>query len=294
VDELAKFLRKNNRALKLASLQALGSLLGVPQYSSKLGDGQYAVVIAESRQLISDSDLQLLPLSLGVIIKVLQVHPQSLPAVKETIVPPALDLVVSPLLQGASLTALLDLLATIVQTDVGLFGPLVTKLQGIPKPNESISAAKHTFTSLSQAIAALCAAVPTAQSSATINSFVESIKSGDDQSPEPAKYLALLTLGEIGRRMYGQSDIVTFLRRREKNKQRSEWPRTTARDRPRALQLGFGRDEVGGRVRHRQHERRQPRKVPPAHHQRDQTAAQAPVSLAECAERGTAVIGRRS
>lgn len=95
---LALFLRKNQRALKLSTLQLIECL--IQNYNQDLNVNLLQPIINEVPPLIDESDLHIAQWSLTILRSVAVYHPQALQDIKNTILPQVLTLVKSPLLQG--------------------------------------------------------------------------------------------------------------------------------------------------------------------------------------------------
>ena len=109
---LSSFLRKNQRALKLASLQLLDTL--ARNYSPSLSVDSLSPVLTELPPLVSESDLHIAQLTLTLITSISSTHKRVIPIIHKTVLPEVLKLAESPLLQGAALSAMLDFFKTIV------------------------------------------------------------------------------------------------------------------------------------------------------------------------------------
>lgn len=95
--ELTSFLRKANRLLRQAALQALDAL--VAKYGSSLDPASTSGTVAEASSLINDSDLSIAALSLKLAVTLLERQPGAAQEVVDKVLPAALQLVRSPLLQ---------------------------------------------------------------------------------------------------------------------------------------------------------------------------------------------------
>lgn len=95
---LALFLRKNQRALKLTTLQLIDCLL--KNYHDNLSVQLLQPIIAEVPPLLDESDLHIAQWSLIILRSVAVYHPRALQDINNTIMPQVLTLVKSPLLQG--------------------------------------------------------------------------------------------------------------------------------------------------------------------------------------------------
>jgi len=196
VKDLASFLRKANRQLKQSSLSTLGVI--VKNYGNdKKAVELFDTVLQELAPLISDADLHLSNLALMLSANMIQASASSTaPAVGAQIVPKALDLLRSTLLQGQALESLLSLFGALVQSNnknLG-FDFLLQKLMAVA---ESKDVNKSVLLNSAKAVAALVNASPADVRNKTVGNFISNI---DAQSPDASKHLALYCLGEIGRK----------------------------------------------------------------------------------------------
>ncbi|CAA6667789.1 unnamed protein product [Spirodela intermedia] len=201
VAELTTFLRKANRSLRQATLETLNSL--VVAYGAEIGPSAYEVIVAELSALISDSDLHMAALALELCCTLMtdrKSHKNIGSIVRTKVLPQALALVRSSLLQGQALQSLQRFFASLVHSANTSFDSLLDALLSSAKPSpQSGGLAKQALFSVAQCVAVLCLAAGDQKCSST----VEMLKSilGDDSSSNSAKqHLALLCLGEIGRR----------------------------------------------------------------------------------------------
>lgn len=95
---LSLFLRKNQRALKLSTLQLIDCLL--KNYHSKLNVALVQLVTVEIPPLLDESDLHIAQWTLVILKSIALYHPRALADINNTIMPQVLLLVKSPLLQG--------------------------------------------------------------------------------------------------------------------------------------------------------------------------------------------------
>ena len=80
---LSSFLRKNQRALKLSSLQLLDTL--VKNYSPSLNVETLAPVLTELPPLVSESDLHIAQLTLILLTSICVNHRQAIPTIHKTV-----------------------------------------------------------------------------------------------------------------------------------------------------------------------------------------------------------------
>lgn len=213
--ELTTFLRKANRALRQASLATLNSLLKA--YSDKISSFSYDAITAEISSLISDSDLALTALALELCCTMMldkQRHANAGTAVSARVLPQALVLVRSPLLQGQALQTLQRFFEVLVQSANTSFDTLLEALLSSTKGSNTLGGTvnKQAFFSTAQCAAVLCLAAGDAKCSSTVSRLIVNLQTalGNLQSSstnvqsssggDAVFLLSLLCLGEIGRR----------------------------------------------------------------------------------------------
>ncbi|XP_022976335.1 cullin-associated NEDD8-dissociated protein 1-like [Cucurbita maxima] len=201
ISELTAFLRKANRALRQATLGTLNSLIAA--YGDKIAPSAYEIIIVELSTLISDSDLHMTALALELCCTLMgdrRSSPSIGLAVRNKVLPQALLLIKSALLQGHALMALQSFFAAMVYSANTSFDALLDSLLSCAKPSpQSGGVAKQALFSIAQCVAVLCLAAGDQKYSSTVRMLTEILK--DDSSTNSAKqHLALLCLGEIGRR----------------------------------------------------------------------------------------------
>ncbi|XP_010252337.1 PREDICTED: cullin-associated NEDD8-dissociated protein 1 isoform X2 [Nelumbo nucifera] len=201
IAELTAFLRKANRALRQATLGTLNSL--IVAYGDRIGSSAYEVIIVELSTLISDSDLHMTALALELCCT-LMADRKSIPnvglTVRSKVLPQALTLIKSSLLQGQALQALQNFFAALVHSANTSFDDLLDSLLSSAKPSpQSGGLAKQALYSVAQCVAVLCLAAGDQKCASTVEMLTRILR--DDSSTNSAKqHLALLCLGEIGRR----------------------------------------------------------------------------------------------
>jgi cullin-associated NEDD8-dissociated protein 1 len=200
VSELTAFLRKANRALRQATLGTLNSL--VVTYGGQIGSSSYETIIAELSTLISDMDLHMTALALELCCTIM-VDRKSIQnvglAVRNKVLPQALILIRSALLQGQALQALQRFFASLVQSANTSFDVLLDSLISAAKPSQSGGLAKQALSSIAKCVAVLCLAAGDQKCAATIE-MLKGILKDDSASNSAKQHMALLCLGEIGRR----------------------------------------------------------------------------------------------
>eukprot|EP00878_Enallax_costatus_P002222 GHUV01002394.1.p1 GENE.GHUV01002394.1~~GHUV01002394.1.p1 ORF type:complete len:958 (+),score=265.35 GHUV01002394.1:286-3159(+) len=198
--ELTSFLRKANRLLRQAALQALDAL--VAKYGSSLDTASTTAVVAEASVLINDTDLSIAALSLKLAVTLLEKQPGVAQEVVDKVLPAGLQLVRSPLLQGAALAELQALFPALAQTGSPSASTevLVSTLLDEGRGRRESASTDGSVRQAQHGVALCCAVlvVPAGQSQidATVKQLLQMLKSADPASQR----LALLCLGEIGRR----------------------------------------------------------------------------------------------
>ncbi|XP_010930555.1 cullin-associated NEDD8-dissociated protein 1 [Elaeis guineensis] len=201
VSELTTFLRKANRALRQASLGTLNSL--VVAYGDQFGSSAYEIIIAELSTLISDTDLHMTALALELCCTMMIDRKCSQNVgltIRYKVLPQALILIRSSLLQGQALQTLQRFFASLVHSANTSFETLLDSLLSSVKPSpQSGGLAKQALYSVAQCVAVLCLAAGDQKCASTVEMLKGILK--DDSGTNTAKqHLALLCLGEIGRR----------------------------------------------------------------------------------------------
>eukprot|EP00079_Xenopus_tropicalis_P035405 XP_017949176.1 PREDICTED: cullin-associated NEDD8-dissociated protein 1-like isoform X3 [Xenopus tropicalis] len=191
---LASFLRKNQRALRLGTLSALGVL--VRNYSDCLKPGMVDPLLGELPALLAESDMHVAQVTVDFLTTLVSAYPAALPKLGPSILPQLFQLVNSPLLQGGALTSILSFLRALVLSHTPHLGypELVKQLTG-PIYSGGPALHKQAYHSVAKCVAALASACPK-ESNASINQFIQDAK--NTRVGDPVKVLAFLALAEIG------------------------------------------------------------------------------------------------
>ncbi|CAH1121972.1 unnamed protein product [Ceutorhynchus assimilis] len=188
---LGLFLRKNQRALKLCTLQLIDCL--IQNYHKKLNVQLIKPIIAEVPPLLDEADLHIAQWTLIILKSIAVYHPKALRDVNTGIMPQILILVKSPLLQGTALQAMLDFFKALVKCNLPglsydhLLRLLITPITQL-STNPSATLHKQAFYSLAKCVAAIF--------SPDIPHFINEIQNITNDSQQ---IFALLVVGEIGR-----------------------------------------------------------------------------------------------
>ncbi|OAD05429.1 TATA binding protein interacting protein [Mucor lusitanicus CBS 277.49] len=207
VEEISLLLRKSNRPLRIASLECLNVL--VDRFGQHIPAKSYSALLHELKPLISDSDLHLLPLALKTVESILSVSPASVNEVKSFILPSLFQLMESPLLQGSALDSLLSMFAAFAKASPadyqalvhGLVDPLLSAKAsaGVSAGGVAAVANKQAASTVAQCVAVLAANASEPNRDTTIREFQNYLTT--PKVNDSILYLALLAIGEIGRRI---------------------------------------------------------------------------------------------
>ncbi|KAK4792080.1 hypothetical protein SAY86_022515 [Trapa natans] len=198
--ELTAFLRKANRALRQVTLGTLNTL--IVAYGDKIGASTYETIIVELSSLISDLDLHMTALALELCCTIMSDKRSSKNinmAVTSKVLPQALTLIKSSLLQGQALLALQKFFAALVYSSNTSFDTLLESLLSSVNSSTSSSIVKQALYSIAQCMAVLCLAAGDEKCSSTVKMLTEILKDNNRRS-STKQHLALICLGEIGRR----------------------------------------------------------------------------------------------
>lgn len=193
---LASFLRKNQRALKLGSLQLLNVL--IIKYQKCIYVDMLDCVVIELPPLLDEADLHIAQWTLVILKSIAELYPKALKDINNAILPQILKLVKSPLLQGSALNSLLDFFRALVKCNLPdlTFHHLIQKfVEPIGKRNTPCTLHKQAFYSLAKCVAAITV---TCQSHALpiVPQFIQEIQKAENDTQQ---IFALLVVGEIGR-----------------------------------------------------------------------------------------------
>ncbi|KAF6312598.1 putative cullin associated and neddylation dissociated 2 (putative) [Rhinolophus ferrumequinum] len=195
---LASFLRKNQRALRLATLAALDALAHSQGLS--LPPSAVQAVLAELPALVSESDMHVAQLAVDFLATVTQVQPASLAKVSGPVLSELLRLLRSPLLPAGVLVATEGFLQALVGTRPPCvdYAKLISLLTS-PVYNQAADGGsalhKQVYHSLARCVAALAAACPQ-EAAGTADRLVCDARS--PHSSTGVKVLAFLSLAEVG------------------------------------------------------------------------------------------------
>uniref|UniRef100_A0A7N8WRG5 Cullin-associated and neddylation-dissociated 2 (putative) n=1 Tax=Mastacembelus armatus TaxID=205130 RepID=A0A7N8WRG5_9TELE len=197
---LGSFLRKNQRALKLSTLACLTAL--VTHHAATIKPAALEPVLSELPSLVDESDMHVSQVSVTLLTCMANACPSSLAKISSSVLPGVFGLVHSPLLQSSALAAVLDFLQALVLSKTSnlsyrqLLKSLTEPFHSAPSSVDSSTIHRQSYHSVARCVAALCSACPK-ETPGTVASFIQEVKNRG--SPESARVLALLCLGEVGR-----------------------------------------------------------------------------------------------
>ncbi|XP_073324828.1 cullin-associated NEDD8-dissociated protein 2 [Pagrus major] len=195
---LGSFLRKNQRALKLGTLACLNAL--VTHHAASIKPAALEPVLSELPALVDESDMHVSQVSVTLLTCMAKACPSSLAKISSSVLPGVFRLVHSPLLQGGVLTAIVDFLQALVLSKTSNLGysQLLKSLTDPFHSSQSDATVIHrqSYHSVARCVAALSSACPK-ETPGTVATLMKEVKSPG--SPESARVLALLCLGEVGR-----------------------------------------------------------------------------------------------
>uniref|UniRef100_A0A7N8YGB2 Cullin-associated and neddylation-dissociated 2 (putative) n=1 Tax=Mastacembelus armatus TaxID=205130 RepID=A0A7N8YGB2_9TELE len=196
---LGSFLRKNQRALKLSTLACLTAL--VTHHAATIKPAALEPVLSELPSLVDESDMHVSQV-VTLLTCMANACPSSLAKISSSVLPGVFGLVHSPLLQSSALAAVLDFLQALVLSKTSnlsyrqLLKSLTEPFHSAPSSVDSSTIHRQSYHSVARCVAALCSACPK-ETPGTVASFIQEVKNRG--SPESARVLALLCLGEVGR-----------------------------------------------------------------------------------------------
>lgn len=199
VPVLGSFLRKNQRALKLSTLLLLDCL--IKNYSSTVYVDLLRHVTTELPPLLDEADLQIAQWTLILLKSIANYHASALQDISTNILPEVMNLVKSPLLQGAALNSMLEFFQSLVRCrlpGVGYNDVLQMLLYPISHmPNNQSNLHKQAYYSLAKCVAAITV-ISKNQALPVVDQFINNIQIARCDSQH---IFSLLVVGEIGREM---------------------------------------------------------------------------------------------
>lgn len=194
------FLRKSNRPLRLGALNLLAA---APGFSPDNDPALLENVAA----LLSEDDLRLAALSLRMCSRLTRARgPPICPLLEAKVFEKILDLVMSPLLQGRAVDAVIDMFRASAEvnaaplTAIHMLSALRRSVEKAPlessAPRVAGAGGLSPVQCVAKCVAVVCEVSPPAQWSTEATSFVREVSDGQP----PMRAYALACLGELGRR----------------------------------------------------------------------------------------------
>jgi cullin-associated NEDD8-dissociated protein 1 len=203
-EEIVVFIRQASTPLKHDTVKCLESLLR--NHADCFTTRQIAMILTEIAAFINENDLQLSHFVLDLCSSILKYTPPNLQILQQVsgdILQRAIRFSCSPLLQGASLTSLINFFQQFIQaqakTSGNSFSSLLTSLLNCVKPDLN----KQAFSALAKCIAAITIKATDQQLRETVNRFTADIK---PNAKPHNNQIGLLFLGEMGK----QRDLAEF------------------------------------------------------------------------------------
>ena len=201
LSQLALLLRQQSRGLKQTSLECLDTMVGClgADGDVEMDDGLFDSVLKDLGDIISDTDLHICHLSLSASNSILKARPSTGTLVESHVLPAALALSKSALLQDPALSSLLALLDQMITSKAITFDKLQDMLVEQMDTNGSKSG-KQVISNLAECIATIAAATTSTQQTKFIKSTIGAIDKSGDSNPHTTQ-LNLLVSGNFGRKV---------------------------------------------------------------------------------------------
>lgn len=190
---LSSFLRKNSRQLRITTLTLINTVL--KRSPEMLDKESVDLLLNNAHTLITENDLHVSQLSLNMITSIVKSGKADHEIIQRSVVPGALDLIQSPLLQGSALQAILTFFSSVVALSVpGLDHQSILKKLVEPIYNGQ-TVHKQTYGSTAKVVSAISRddSIATTTLTQLINDFISK------QDNHHAMIIILLSLGEIGK-----------------------------------------------------------------------------------------------
>ena len=198
--ELAVLLRQQNRGLKQCALECLDTMvlcLGSDGDAS-MDEGMFDSVLKDLGDIVTDADLHLCHLSLSASNSILKARSSTGALVKSHILPAALALSKSSLLQDPALSSLLSLLEEMIVSKAVTFEKLRDAL--VDQVDVKSKSSKVVISNLAECIATIAAVATTSKQKTYLKSTISAIEKAGDENAQ-ATQLNLLVSGDFGRKV---------------------------------------------------------------------------------------------
>jgi len=198
LNQLSQLLRHQSQGLKHTSLECLDTMV-LCLGSEEMDDDLFDTVLTDLGDIIADTDLHISHLSLSASNSILKARPSTGALVKSHILPAALTLSKSPLLQDPALSSLLSLLEEMITSKAITFEKLRDMLVEQVDTNGSKSS-KQVISNLAECIATIAAVATAAKQKTFIKGTISAIKKSGDGNTQSTQ-LNLLVSGDFGRKI---------------------------------------------------------------------------------------------
>lgn len=188
---LSEFLRKNQRTLRISTLNLL-SLLVSSYQKGGLENAGLLKVVKEVPNLINEQDLQVAQLSLKLISDVIKAYPDQISDSLSLLLGSVIKLTQSSLLQGKTLSAVLCLLISLVKSPLPnkpTFEVLLDQISGAVYGKESLH--RQAYISIAKSVATVTLAF---NDKAKAKSLVNQLKTAlnNPQASDSVQLFAIL------------------------------------------------------------------------------------------------------
>jgi len=171
-------------------LQALNAI--VIKQASRIDEGMISKIVVETANLISDADLSLTHLTLTLAKSILNTFPFALSHILRSIYPCLIEISVSPLLQGAAQSSLIELFqCLVVKGGDDIFNATFRDTYSMKIKQDT----KQGISNLAKCIAGICSVV---ENRSLQEATIDLLKGDLREEGEMKRQLALLCIGELG------------------------------------------------------------------------------------------------
>ena len=202
LSQLALLLRQQNRGLMQTALQCLDTLVLCLASESDvdMDDGLFDSVLKDLGDIIADTDLHVCHLSLSASNSILKARPSTGALINSHILPAALTLSKSPLLQDPALSSLLVLLEELITGKAITFEKLRDMLVEQMDTSNGGKVSKQVISNLAVCIATIAAVATPAKQKSFIKSTITAINKSEDENAQSTQ-LNLMVTGDFGRKV---------------------------------------------------------------------------------------------
>jgi cullin-associated NEDD8-dissociated protein 1 len=194
---LIGFLRKNQRSLRLCSVECLLAL--IRRHGQAARKEHVNLLIEGVPQVLNENDLQITQTALNLLTLVVTNNRDISMNLFTVTQPIIINLLKSPVLQGAPLDALLYFVQALFNPGGVPFETLYKSLHGVIFSRSEIALHKQAYWSVSKTVALL--AVISNKHPLIVQDYCINLEKPLSDNPESVKIFCLLTIGEIGKQL---------------------------------------------------------------------------------------------